>query len=53
MGLTFALTWLRIQYDGTKPVHQLIEAALGGAARYEHVRSILTKGRLSASYIQR
>ncbi|MBH8611200.1 phage holin, lambda family [Pseudomonas mohnii] len=31
MGLTFALTWLRIQYDGkeTKPLRQLIEAALG------------------------
>ncbi|AYN16701.1 holin [Pseudomonas monteilii] len=31
MGLTFALTWLRIQYDGkeTRPVRQLIEATLG------------------------
>lgn len=31
MVLTFALTWLRIQYEGkdTKPLHQLIEAALG------------------------
>ncbi len=31
MGLTFALTWLRIQYDGqeTRPIRQLIEATLG------------------------
>jgi len=31
MALTFALTWLRIQFDGkeTKPWHQLIEASLG------------------------
>jgi len=31
MGLTFALSWLRIQYDGqeTRPVRQLIEATLG------------------------
>jgi len=31
MALTFALTYLRIQYDGkeTRPVRQIIEAALG------------------------
>lgn len=31
MGLTFALTWLRIQYDAkeTSPWRQFIEAALG------------------------
>lgn len=31
MGLTAALVWLRIQYDGkeTRPLRQLIEAVLG------------------------
>jgi lambda family phage holin len=31
MGLTFILTWLRVQYDGkeTSPARKLIEASLG------------------------